>query len=179
MLVGCGRAEFQAMGSAGQAGEVLSERSEVSASDAVAADEASLPPAFQKGQNATVKGNFVVWTVPTSPAPNEPYKVMIRLSLLNASAYDREELSGSVVGSDGFRGDIQEGIGGVRMEEWQPTVEVFGNYMLKTVPMPGATETTRDVVTVRSRTLQEEQTLALDFCQPTKIGCRTPTQTSR
>lgn len=107
---------------------------------------------------AVTKGSFTVWTVPEDPKPGERYMIMIQLKLKNnIKRYPRRDLSGNVVGTDGYK----DYFGGPTESGY---VTVNGDTVtIEACPVPGAAQLVKDVIKVESKILKEKQTIELVF----------------
>jgi hypothetical protein len=138
--------------------------------------------------NAVRKGSFTAWTVPIytanfpkrfgdpepkpgdSPRPKQPYHIIIQIKVpRNKTTYALvSDLTGTVVGTDGYRQKIPENTmvlaadgktfvvprGSVRVKNGLVHIQIF---------VPGAERLIRDTIEVSSKMLKEEQTLELVF----------------
>lgn len=108
------------------------------------------------GNNAVTKGSFTAWTVPEDPAPGQNYMIMIRIKLPDkVRRYPRRDLSGMVVGTDGYRQPIPGSTRG-----YLPTKD---RESLLTIPVPGAQRLVEDSIEIRSKLLDEKQSLKIVF----------------
>jgi len=110
----------------------------------------------KRPEYAVTKGSFTVWTAPKDPEPGEDYQVIIEVQLpAQIRRYPVRDLSGEIIGTDGWRQPIPgEKQGYVGVEENRARLEFR---------VPGAPRLVRDVVEVRSRILKEQQTLKIVF----------------
>jgi hypothetical protein len=107
---------------------------------------------------AVTKGSFTVWTVPEDPQPGQKYDIMIQVKLKNdLKRYPRSDLSGNVVGTDGYR----DFFGGPTEAGYLPIKENAVRYQALTVP--GAAQLVKDIINVESKILKEKQTIELVF----------------
>lgn len=105
---------------------------------------------------AVTKGSFSAWTEPEHPAPGQTYKIVIVVRLpANMTTYKLGDLSGRVVGTDGYRQRIS-----YASDERLPVID--GGVSLF-VPVPGAQKLVKDTIQIESRMLKEKQTLTLTF----------------
>lgn len=112
----------------------------------------------EPGKNAVVKGSFTAWTVPEDPEPGEDYKIFIRVKLPDRikNDYPLRDLSGLVIGTDGYR----QMIPGPRKPKY---AKVKRGYAQFDVTVPGAYRLVKDKIIVRSKMLEEEQLLEIVF----------------
>lgn len=128
-----------------------------------------------KGANAVTKGSFTAWTDPANPAPQDPYAIIIEVKLPpRVKIYRLTDLTGKVVGTDNytqrlpwdntrgtwpymFKNDREYRVG--RSER----IRVRDNKIQTKIKVPGAQNKVRDLITIRSETLKEEQHLELVF----------------
>ncbi len=104
------------------------------------------------------KGSFTVWTVPSNPAPRQTYKIMVQIKIPESvSRYPRSDLSGFLVGTDGYK----QHFGGSSQEGDQP----IHNHLvqLEATSVPGAKHLVKDVIHVKSQILNEEQEIEIVF----------------
>ncbi|MFN0196982.1 MAG: hypothetical protein ACKVT0_09555 [Planctomycetaceae bacterium] len=110
------------------------------------------------GKNAVFKGSFAAWTVPEDPEPGEDYKIVVRVKLPERvkRRYPVSDLSGVVIGTDGYR-QVIPGITKLK------TLKVLRGYTQFDVTVPGAYRLVKDKIVVRSKMLEEEQLLEIVF----------------
>ncbi len=110
------------------------------------------------GKNAVFKGSFAAWTVPEDPEPGEDYKIVVRVKLPERvkRRYPVSDLSGVVIGTDGYR-QVIPGITKLK------TLKVLRGYTQFDVTVPGAYRLVKDKIIVRSKMLEEEQLLEIVF----------------
>lgn len=107
-------------------------------------------------RHAVSLGSFSVWTVPENPEPGEPYKVVIRAKVPDSlTRYPVTDLQGVVVGSDGYRKLIPGSMRGF--------LPIHGGYIQFEVPIVAADQDIKDTVWIRSRMLNEQQKLLIEF----------------
>jgi hypothetical protein len=107
---------------------------------------------------AVTKGSFTVWTEPEDPMPGQQYKIMIQVKLNNElKRYPCRDLSGSIVGSDGYR----DFFGGPTEPGYLPVKDNSVHY--EALIVPGAAELVKDIINVESKILKEKQTIELVF----------------
>lgn len=107
-------------------------------------------------KNAVTKGSFTAWTEPDDPEPGQDYTIVIEVKLPEkVQKYPLKDLSGIVIGTDGWRQPIPGTNQGLaRVKEQKARLEFR---------VPGAPRLVRDTVQIRSRILKEEQTLDIVF----------------
>jgi hypothetical protein len=111
------------------------------------------------GKNAVTEGSFTVWTIPDDPLPGEDYVIVIEIKLPEkVHRYPRSDLSGHVVGTDGWRQPLPGN--GSPLQQYLPIEE---HVVQLQVAVPGGGRRVEDTVKVRSRLLKEEQTLKIVF----------------
>lgn len=119
--------------------------------------QAGLPgAAMAKPKRAITKGSFSVWTVPENPAPRQNYVVFIQLNVpSHAKTYDMSDLSGSIIGTDGFEHHVSYAKG--------HRIQVQDGIVQISVPIPGAKRLVRDEIRVKSEFLKEQQKIDIVF----------------
>lgn len=147
------------------------------------AGEGQGAPRLRAPANAVRRGRFAAWTIPIkqpgfpdpkpgdSPRPGQSYNIVIQLQLPeNVTRYSAGDLTGSVVGTDGYRlrlpnrtyfynedGNLIEANSRRRLPIVENTVQIF-------VHVPAAKyEAVKDTIRVESRRLAESQVLELVF----------------
>lgn len=108
------------------------------------------------------KGSFSVFTVPVDPEPTRPYDIVITVDLSSADeidAYNKDDLTGSITGTDGFVYGLGSNIDGI--EAFNFNADKF-QAVLK-ITIPGAIKNTKDTVKINSSLLGESQTIELVF----------------
>lgn len=145
--------------------------------------------------NAVSSGSFTAWITPTfghpdrgeyyhrrldepdpqpgdSPRPGQPYSITIQIEV--PEEVDRlpiRDLSGTVVGSDGYRQRLPEHMY-IPDRDGEPTrprgtsIPVVNGVAQVVVFVPGARESIKDTVEIHSELLNESQTLELVFERP-------------
>jgi hypothetical protein len=104
------------------------------------------------------RGSFTVWTIPEDPTPGEKYMIMIQIKLNNSvKRYPRSDLSGNVIGTDGYR----DNFGGPTESGYLPIKD--NTVIYEALPVPGAAQLVKDVITVESKILKEKQVIELIF----------------
>lgn len=105
---------------------------------------------------AITKGSFTVWTIPEDPEPGQNYHIIIQVKLPDRiTRYRRSDLSGTVIGTDGYR----QFLPGVK-RGWLP---VKNNKAQVAIFVPAAASLVRDKIEVRSKILSEKQNLEIVF----------------
>lgn len=113
-----------------------------------------IPPATPV--DAVTEGSFSVWTEPSQPLADKPYRIIIQVRLPeNIRQYDLSDLEGVVVGSDGYRKPIPGSLAG--------SLPIDNGYARFVVPIVSADTEVRDTVLIRSKLLKESQKLVLQF----------------
>lgn len=111
--------------------------------------------------NAVTKGSFTAWTVPEDPGEDEDYLIVIQIAVPErVRRYPVRDLSGLVTGTDGYRQKIPGSRRGFLPKKDDRAQLV--------IPVPGARklpngERVRDTIRIRSRILEEQQTLEIEF----------------
>lgn len=108
-------------------------------------------------KSAITKGRFTVWTDPEDPEPAQRYRIVIEVKVSEKlEKYPRCDLSGSILGTDGyvqnFGGPTEHGFYAVKDQKVRLHVAV-----------PGASPLVKDVIQVKSKRLDEEQRIELEF----------------
>jgi len=119
-------------------------------------DEIKLP------KNTIVKGSFRVWTIPADPAPMEAYAIYIDVKLpSNTVNYSRQDLSGQVVGTDGYVQTIgrDAGLWGEKFQRF----ESFQGHATLIISVPGAVNLVKDTINIHSTLLNESQNIEIVF----------------
>ena len=105
---------------------------------------------------AVTKGSFTVWTDPEDPIPGRNYDIVIQVKLPKSmTTYRLRDLEGTVRGTDRYFKAIQ-----------YPSNErraVKDGVVQVRVPIPGAAVLVRDTIKIRSKVLDEEQTIEIVF----------------
>lgn len=105
---------------------------------------------------AITKGSFTVWTIPEDPEPGQNYHIIIQVKLPDRiKKYRRSDLSGTVIGTDGYR----QYLPGVK----RGYLPVKGNKAQVAIFVPAAASLVRDTIEVRSKILSEKQNLEIVF----------------
>ncbi len=128
---------------------------------------------------AVTKGSFTAWTDPENPSPGERYNIIIVIKLPDTvKAYRVSDLTGSVIGSDGFRQRIPYDSARMSASFYtdeknqlqaitgREAITVRNNQIQLVISIPGAERLTRDVIKISSKRLREKQELELIFGGP-------------
>lgn len=110
---------------------------------------------------AVTKGSFTAWTEPQNPQPGQRYTIVVQIKgLENLERFPRCDLSGTVIGTDGYKdsfgGPTEHGDFPVKDQTVRLPVEV----------VPGAAELVKDTIQIKSKLLNEEQQIEINFLQP-------------
>jgi hypothetical protein len=109
---------------------------------------------------AVTKGSFAAWTDPEDPSPGEDYKIIILVKLPDRiSKYRASDLTGMVIGSDRYRQSIP-GPEYLRGTNYLPVEDGVAQLIVK---VPGADRLVKDTIKIRSKLLNEEQDLDIEF----------------
>lgn len=123
------------------------------ASDASPATEPA-PPADPTPARAVTSGSFSVWLDPPFPRSGEPYSIYIQVRLPERiKRYTWGDLSGYVMGSDGYRKAIQ----GHRRQQ----IPLSDHTATIVVPVVGAERLEMDTIVIRSRILKQQRMIEL------------------
>lgn len=101
-----------------------------------------------------------VWTVPKDPKPGERYNIKIRIFITsknNVKPYPKSDVKGNVIGTDGY----QDYFGGPN-EPGNFRIE-NNAILLDPIPVPGAMQLVKDIITVESKRLKEKQVIEIVF----------------
>lgn len=138
-----------------------------------------------KGANAVTRGSFTAWTDPVNPDAGQAYSIIIEVKLpASYKIYRLSDLSGRVVGTDRYSQNlpwdrntarVHKGCGWpyvMKNEREQRVsrsdrIRVRENKIQTRIKVPGADRKVRDLITIRSEKLKEEQELELLFGKPT------------
>ena len=144
-------------------------------------------------RGAVTAGSFAAWTVPLgvdnlrrkirerrekpaepgdAPLEGEMYLITIRIRLpAGRSTYILSDLTGSVIGTDGYRQKIPEGVFVLtrdgRLEKPPRTgkLDVKNRSIDVVMEVPGAERRVKDTIEVKSKLLNETQKLTLEFTE--------------
>ena len=106
--------------------------------------------------HAQTKGSFSAWPDPRDPKPGEDYFIVIQIRLpRNITKYRGSDVSGNVIGTDGYRQAIR----------FKPneTIDVEDGAVQMRIFVPGAARLIRDTIRVESKILKEKQTFEIEF----------------
>jgi len=126
---------------------------------------------------AVTKGSFTVWADPEVPRVNEAYKIIVEIRLPDSvKAYRINDLSGRVIGTDGYRqkipydsnskGAVSYTDEDLKMEPIRSSsesIKVRDNKVQLVIKVQGAARLVKDVIQIRSRRLKENHELELVF----------------
>ena len=116
-----------------------------------AAPPAPLPP------GAIVQGSFTVFANPPNPMEGQDYYVHVRVKLpATLSSYSRSDLSGTLVGTDGYTHTIGYDADLEKFLSGQGSAELI-------ILVPGSFRGVNDTLRVTSRALNESQTISIRF----------------
>ncbi|MBV11114.1 hypothetical protein [Rubinisphaera sp.] len=117
---------------------------------------------FLVPKNAKIftKGSFTAWTEPNDPGPNEDYSIVITVRLPDrVKRYRATDLSGQVVGTDGYKQNIP----GPEYRRGSVYLPVVDRHAQLIIEVPGGGPRVQDTIEIRSTTLKEEQKLVIEF----------------
>jgi hypothetical protein len=104
--------------------------------------------------HAVESGNFLVWSEPMMPIAGEPYSVFVRIRVPDRiTRYPRSDLTGIVIGSDGYQKLIRDTRDGF--------LPLVGHTATIVIPIVGATRPEADTLILRSRLLKQQKTIRL------------------
>jgi hypothetical protein len=107
-------------------------------------------------ESAITKGSFTVWTEPEDPKPRVPYDIIIQVKLPpNVKQYRLSDLSGYVEGTDGYRKQIKY--------TSKDRKGVKDGVVQFSIRIPGGAQLVRDVIEIRSKILDEQQRIEIEF----------------
>ena len=140
-----------------------------------AGDDDGFTFSMPTGGRVSKKGSFAAWTVPKDPKPGQEYQIVIRIKLPKSSRkYRVDDLSGFVIGTDGFRLAIPfdrnkpdrtkaEKNGVLLPVEPRDYLRIVDSHVQLVVSVPGGASLVKDTIEVRSKKLKEEQKLEIEF----------------
>ena len=106
--------------------------------------------------HAQTKGSFSTWSDPRDPKPGQDYDIVIQVKLPgNVTKFRGSDISGNVIGTDGYRQTIR-----FKPNEILP---IEGGIIRIRIPVPGAGRLVRDTIRVESKLLKERQTFEIEF----------------
>ena len=133
-------------------------------------------------KNAVRKGSFTAWTVPIpqrfgekpepgdSPRPGQAYFIAIQVRLKpGRKAYKVNDLSGKIIGTDGYvqlipaMAYVQDRKGKITRANVGRLLPIVDGVAQIFIKVPGAEALVKDTISIKSRSLKEEQTLELIF----------------
>lgn len=130
------------------------------------------------GGKVVSKGSFSAWTVPEDPEPRKDYMIVIRIKLPESTKlYRISDLSGKVEGSDDYIQhlpfdpnrknqdlDARSELGGqiIKLRS-SSRLRVIKNHVQIMIPVLGGDNLIRDTIYVKSRMLNEDQKLEIEF----------------
>jgi hypothetical protein len=146
------------------------------AADGAGTDDKTAPGAgedavFQlpKGGKAIQQGSFAAWTIPADPRPGQDYVIVVEVTLPDETdKYLRTDLSGQLIGTDGYKVMIPDGrewngLGWLRPRR-TPLFRREGEKARIVFFIRGAHQAlVRDTIQIRSRLLDEQQKLQIVF----------------
>ncbi len=128
---------------------------------------------------AVTKGSFTAFTIPATPAPMKPYRIVIEVRLPgDVKKYRVSDLKGEVIGTDGYKqllpydkntpsaSRAPAGNGKETTINSSSSIEVINNRVQIIVVVPGARNLVKDRIKIRSKRLREDQELTLTFGRP-------------
>jgi hypothetical protein len=105
---------------------------------------------------AVTKGSYSVWTDPKDPEPGISYQIVIQFRLpRNVETYRGSDLSGMVIGTDGYKQAI-------RFSRTESFPVHDGSVQVR-IRVPGADRLIRDTIRVESKLLREKQVIEIEF----------------
>lgn len=135
-------------------------------------------------KNAVRKGSFSAWTIPIaqrfgekpqagdSPRPGQAYFIVIQVQVPEGRrTYKVNDLSGKIVGTDGYQqlipaqAFVQHKSGKLVRAQIGRLLPIIDGVVQILIRVPGADALVKDTVSVKSRSLKEQQTLELVFGQ--------------
>jgi hypothetical protein len=125
---------------------------------------------------AVTKGSFTAFTIPATPEPLKPYRIVIEVRLPGeVNRYHVSDLKGEVIGSDGYKQILPydkampsaarapAANGKEVVITSSSSIDVIKNRVQIIVVVPGARNLVKDRIKIRSRRLREDQELTLTF----------------
>ena len=113
---------------------------------------------------AVTQGSFTVWAEPNPPAAFQDYQIIIQVTLpSNASGYDKNDLSGNLVGTDFYTQGIASNAIPTHNFNQQETMQISGNTARLAVWVPGACGGVNDTINISSAILNESQAIKITF----------------
>lgn len=106
--------------------------------------------------SAITQGSFTVWTEPKAPKPRSKYEIIIQVKLPpSVKQYRLRDLTGMVVGTDGYRKQIK-----FKSTERRGVKE---GVVQIAITIPSGAQLVKDTIQIRSQVLNEEQTIEIVF----------------
>ncbi|RZA16372.1 MAG: hypothetical protein EOP10_24670 [Proteobacteria bacterium] len=115
-----------------------------------------LPVPVPQPDNAVKKGSFVAWTIPSNPLPFDLYVIHIEISYPKINELNRSDISGNIIGTDYYSQNIGFTISDVRWDK-------VGDKAILEIAVPGGEELVSDTINIKSKALNESQTLNIIF----------------
>ena len=125
---------------------------------------------------AVTKGSFTAFTVPATPEPMKPYRIVVEVRLpSDVNKYRVSDLKGEVIGTDGYKQFLPydkampsaarapAANGKEVVLKSSSIIDVINNRVQIIIVVPGALNLVKDRIKIRSRRLREEQELTLTF----------------
>ncbi len=125
---------------------------------------------------AVTKGSFTAFTIPATPEPLKPYRIVIEVRLPgDVSKYRINDLQGEVIGTDGYKQFLPydksmpsasrapAANGKEVILTSSSSIDVIRNCVQIIIVVPGAKNLVKDRIKIRSRRLRENQELTLTF----------------
>lgn len=113
-------------------------------------------PAIKIPKYAVTKGSFSAWTEPRDPVPGISYEIVIQFRLpSNVTVYRGSDLTGKVIGTDGYEQIIRFNRG--------QTFNVQDGSVQVRIRVPGAAQLVRDTIRIESKLLREKQKIEIEF----------------
>ncbi len=122
---------------------------------------------------AVTAGSFKAWAEPANPVDDQDYTIFIEVKLppgIVPTSYTKEDLSGLLVGTDQYQQAIEASFAPIPgplpiIPPWQPrgTFNVTGNVARISFMVPGAESKVKDTINIKSRALNESQTVSIVF----------------
>lgn len=113
-----------------------------------------------KNSRVFKKGSFSAWTIPNDPEPGQNYVIVIVVKLPSrVKRYRATDLSGIVIGTDGYRQPIP----GPTYSRGKVYLPMKDKMVQLKIVVPGGASRVRDVIDIRSTMLKEKQRIELEF----------------
>ncbi len=133
-------------------------------------------------RNAVKAGSFTAWTIPIaqipgekttagdSPRPGQDYHIVIQVKVpTNRDVYNIADLSGKVIGTDGYvqvipaQAYFQDKDGNMIRAKIGRRLPIVEGVVQIIIRVPGAEALVKDTIQIKSKLLKEDQTLELIF----------------